>query len=114
MCGGAFRIERLRCEGCRSALEGSFTLGRLGRLSREQLQFVEVFIKSRGTIKEVEAALGVSYPTVVARLNEVVAALGFESRAEDGRRSARRAEILDELAGGAITPAEAATRLRSL
>lgn len=114
VCGDAFRIERLRCAGCQSALEGSFTLGRLGRLSREQLQFVEVFIKSRGTIKDVEAALGVSYPTVVARLNDVVAAMGFEPRPEDGRRSARRAAILDELAAGAISPAEAAARLRAM
>ncbi len=114
VCGEAMHIARLECEACGSALEGHFTLGRLQRLTREQLQFVEVFIKCRGKIKDVEEELGVSYPTVVARLNEVVQAMGFEVRAEDGEIVARRQQILDELAAGRITAAEAAARLRAL
>jgi hypothetical protein len=114
VCGDELQITRLRCQSCDTAIEGHFTLGRLQRLTREQVQFVELFIKCRGKIKDVEEELGVSYPTVVARLNEVVQAMGFEVRAEDAEAVNRRQQILDELAAGTITAAEAATRLRAL
>jgi hypothetical protein len=114
VCGDDLRIVRLECPGCGSALQGSFTLGRLARLTREQLQFVEVFIRCRGKIKDVEEDLGISYPTVVARLNEVVQAMGFEVRQEDADLAARRQQVLDELASGGLTAASAAGRLRSL
>ena len=114
MCGDELRIVRLQCGGCTSALEGNFTLGRLQRLTREQLQFVEVFLKCRGKIKDVEEELGISYPTVVARLNEVVQAMGLEVQQEEADRGTRRQRILDDLAAGTISAAEAATRLRSM
>jgi hypothetical protein len=114
VCGDDLRIVRLECPACGSALQGNFTLGRLARLTREQLQFVEVFIRCRGKIKDVEEELGISYPTVVARLNEVVQAMGFEVRQEDADLAGRRQQILDELAAGTLTAAEAATRLRAL
>jgi hypothetical protein len=114
VCGEELRITRLRCGGCDSAIEGHFTLGRLQRLTREQMQFVELFIKCRGKIKDVEEELGVSYPTVVARLNEVVQAMGFEVRPEDAEAANRRQQILDDLAAGTLTATEAASRLRAL
>jgi hypothetical protein len=114
VCGDDLRIVRLECQACGSALQGNFTLGRLARLTREQLQFVEVFIRCRGKIKDVEEELGVSYPTVVARLNEVVAAMGFEVKQEDTDMAARRQQILDELAAGQLSASDAANRLRAL
>src|SRR5258708_39413552 len=114
VCGDDLHIVRLECPACGSALQGNFTLGRLARLTREQLQFVEVFIRCRGKIKDVEEELGISYPTVVARLNEVVQAMGFEVRQEDTDMAARRQQILDELAPGKLPPAAPAGRLRSL
>ena len=99
---------------CGSALQGNFTLGRLARLTREQLQFVEVFIRCRGKIKDVEEELGISYPTVVARLNEVVGAMGFEVKQEDADLVTRRQQVLDELAAGRLSAADAASRLRAL
>ncbi len=90
-------------------------MGRLGRLSREQLAFVEVFLECRGKIKDVEARLGISYPTVVSRLEQVVQALGSSAApvAQDAEVSARRTqEVLDSLSRGEITPTEAAARLR--
>jgi hypothetical protein len=114
VCGDDLRIVRLECPSCSSALQGNFTLGRLARLTREQLQFVEVFIRCRGKIKDVEEELGISYPTVVARLNEVVQAMGFEVRQEDADVVGKRQQILDELASGSLTAAEAASRLRAL
>src|SRR2546429_260657 len=114
VCGDALRIVRLECPACGSALQGNFPLGRRARLPREQLQFVEVFTRCRGKIKDVEEELGISSPTVVARLNEVVQAMGFEIRAEDTDLAARRQQILDELASGKLTAADAASRLRAL
>jgi hypothetical protein len=75
---------------------------------------VEVFIRCRGKIKDVEEELGISYPTVVARLNEVVQAMGFEVRQEDADLASRRQQILDELAAGKLSAADAASRLRAL
>lgn len=112
VCADELRIARLRCDTCGSTIDGNFTLGRFQRLTREQLQFVEVFLKCRGKIKDVEDELGVSYPTVVARLNEVIQAMGFEVRADDGDLASRRQAILDELANGKLSAAEAAARLR--
>ena len=114
VCGDELHIVRLQCEGCGSALEGNFTLGRLQRLTREQIQFVETFLQCRGTIKDVEKELGVSYPTVVARLNEVVQAMGFDVRGDDAETAGRRQQILDDLAEGTISATEAAARLRAL
>jgi hypothetical protein len=116
VCADDLRIVRLECQACGSALQGNFTLGRLARLTREQLQFVEIFIRCRGKIKDVEEELGISYPTVVARLNEVVQAMGFEVRPEgvDNDAASRRQQILDELAAGKLTASEAAGRLRAL
>jgi hypothetical protein len=113
VCSEELNIVRLECPGCGSALEGSFTLGRLQRLTREQMQFVEVFMLCRGKIKDVEERLGISYPTVVARLNDVVQAMGFEVSAGEAEAAGRRQQILDELAAGTIDAAEAARRLRA-
>lgn len=112
VCADELRIVRLECETCGTTLEGNFSLGRLQRLTREQLQFIEVFMKCRGKIKDVEEELGISYPTVVSRLNDVVLAMGFEVRQDEADRASRRQQILDELAAGTITAAEAADRLR--
>ncbi|NPD27860.1 DUF2089 domain-containing protein [Corallococcus sp. AB004] len=124
VCGGGTVIERVRCDGCASAVEGRFTTGWVQQLSPEQLAFVRVFIACRGKIKDVEQALGLSYPTVVARLDDVVEALG---QAPGGppppappppppppreRGSPRRAQILDDLAAGLIDADEAAQRLK--
>jgi hypothetical protein len=101
------RIARLQCDACGTAIEGDFDAGRLGRLTREQLAFVEVFLECRGKIKDVEQQLGLSYPTVVARLDQVVEAMIGPAR-DPGHTEA----VLDALARGEVTPAEAAARLR--
>ena len=131
VCGNAMYVSRLSCDRCGSALEGALALtgqpvarrngaasagreaderyGRLARLNDQQLEFVEVFLRCRGTIKDVEDMLGISYPTVKARLASVLETMGFgpdgESSAPE-RREARR-EILADLAAGRITTEEA-------
>ncbi len=78
VCTNALTVTRLQCGHCGTGIDGAFGLGRLQALSSEQVQFVETFMKCKGKIKDVEGELGISYPTVVARLNEVVRAMGFE------------------------------------
>ncbi|MGH2634382.1 MAG: DUF2089 family protein, partial [Tepidiformaceae bacterium] len=85
----------------------------LARLSREQLAFVEVFLRNRGKIKDVEEDLGISYPTVVGKLNDVLVSLGFEA-GEDPRDAERRQHVLDELSAGRLSASEAAEQLRAL
>src|SRR5271170_4830336 len=94
-CSGALTVRRLECPSCALSLESSFELPPILKLSQAQLDFVEVFIKNRGVIREVERELGVSYPTVRAKLDEVVAALGFQAR-----DSGESAPTGDETAGG--------------
>jgi hypothetical protein len=114
VCTSTLVIARLACESCGTAIEGRFSPGRLGRLSREQLEFVEVFLTARGKIKDVEAALGISYPTVVSRLENVVAALGSPLPAHDAKPAANADtdDVLDALARGDLSPEEAARRIR--
>jgi hypothetical protein len=112
-CDSAMVVRRLECPNCGVAVEGRFDAGPLARLSREQLSFVETFLRARGKIKDVEEELGISYPTVVARLNDVLVALGFEA-GEDPRDAERRQRVLDELSAGQLSAAEAAEQLRAL
>lgn len=112
-CDSAMVVRRLECPNCGVAVEGRFDAGPLARLSREQLSFVETFLRARGKIKDVEEELGISYPTVVGRLNDVLVALGFEA-GEDPRDAERRQRVLDDLSSGALTAAEAAEQLRAL
>ncbi len=112
-CDSPMVVRRLECPACGVGVDGRFDAGPLARLSREQLSFVETFLRARGKIKDVEEELGISYPTVVARLNDVLVTLGFEA-GEDPREAERRQRILDELAAGRLSAAEAAEQLRAL
>lgn len=112
-CDSPMVVRRLECPTCGVGVDGRFDAGPLARLSREQLAFVETFLRARGKIKDVEEDLGISYPTVVARLNDVLVTLGFEA-GEDPREAERRQRILDQLAAGRLSAAEAAEQLRAL
>lgn len=111
VCGEALHVTRLECDACHTAIEGRFTLGRLGRLSREQLEFVELLLKNRGNINGVASDLKVAYNTARNRLDEIVAALGYGALAADARLD-RRA-ILDRLAAKEISVEEALRLLKS-
>src|SRR5436190_502290 len=78
VCNNTLTVTRLQCGQCGTGIDGSFRLGRLQSLTAEQVQFLEVFVKNRGKIKDVEAELGISYPTVVGRLNDLVRAMGYD------------------------------------
>jgi hypothetical protein len=91
-------------------------LGRLSHLSAEQIHFVETFLQCEGTIKRVEKELGISYPTVRARLEEVIRAMGFDVISDyaqpTGMSEAQRGAILDQLSRGEITSEEAIALLQ--
>ena len=74
--------RRLRCTTCGTAIEGQFSVGRFGRLSREQMYLLESFLRARGNLRDMERELGISYPTVRNRVEALVRALGLA----DGRR----------------------------
>jgi hypothetical protein len=118
VCSHELTVTRLQCRHCGTAVEGQFALGRFARLKGEQLAFLEVFVKNRGIIKDVEAELGISYPTVRARLDDVIKTLGFAPGNEDGLRPSQareeRRSILEELREKRITADEAARRLATL
>ncbi len=123
-CQGNLAVSELKCPDCQIAIEGEFSLPALVRLTPAQLDFVEVFIKNRGVIREVERELGVSYPTVRARLDEVIQALGFTVRADavgeaaaspaSDASAARRRSILADLKDGRISPEQALAALSML
>lgn len=113
ICGEALEVTKLHCRHCDTGIEGHFALGRFHSLSPEQLRFAETFIRCEGKINRVEEELGISYPTVRARLHELIRAMGYEVKEEPSpaRKPIDRQTILAELARGAVTAEEAARKL---
>jgi hypothetical protein len=113
VCGESLTVTRLYCRSCSSALEGHFTLGRFYQLSPEQLAFAETFVRCEGKMTHVQQELGISYPTVRARLDEVIRALGYTVPSRTGEISAEeRQMILEQLSRGEITSKEAVSLLQ--
>ena len=108
--GASVVVERVRMAGSGIAVEGDFELPQLARLSAEDQIFVIAFVRSHGSIKEMERIFGVSYPTIKARLNRIGDSLEFV----DTNPQPSRAEILERLQHGEIDPAEAIRQLEVL
>ena len=108
--GSPLLIERVCIPEKGIAIEGQFTLPELARLSLEDQVFVVAFLRSHGSIKEMEQTFGVSYPTIKARLNRISGQLHFV----ETDPSPSRAEILARLKAGEITAEEAISTLESL
>ena len=111
VCGEVLEITRLQCRNCDTTIEGHFHAGRLGQLSPDQIAFVEIFLKKEGKINRVGEELGMSYPTVRARLQEVIAALGYAVEEESTANEEDRRALLEELAQGKISSDEVLKRL---
>lgn len=108
--GQPFVIERVRLAGKSIAIEGAWALPELARLSGEDQVFVAAFLRSHGSIKEMEQVFGVSYPTVKARLNRIAESLEF---VEHGPLPSR-ADVLERLHRGEITAEAAIAELEAL
>ena len=107
VCSQPLHITELHCEHCTTTVRGKFVTNGLQRLNREQLDFVETFIKCRGNIKEVERELGISYPTVRSKLEQVIETMGYPAQKLNAEESKRRKEILERLNAGDISTEEA-------
>ena len=108
--GEPVRVERLRVARTGVAIEGSFELPQLARLSIEDQVFVIAFVRSHGSIKEMERTFGVSYPTIKSRLNRIAGSLDFI----DTNPMPSREEILERLRRGEIEPSDAIRELGQL
>ena len=130
VCAGELAVTRLRCGACGTTIEGEFGVGRFASLTREQTQVLESFLRSRGNLRDMERELLISYPTVRARVEALVRALGFGPRDEadpapgtdpqtgaaataDAIQAGRR-DILERLAGHELSAEEAAEAIRAL
>lgn len=119
VCEGCLKAVKLKCESCGTVIENSFDFPPLMRLSKEHMEFAEVFLRSRGNIKDVEKELGISYPTVRAKLDQVIDALSDGSTrrpAPPGAEtvSTQQEEILKLLEDGEITAEEAVASLENI
>lgn len=113
VCGGPMEVTKLSCPACGTELSGTFAPCRFCALEEKHLQFIEVFLRCRGSIKEVERTLGVSYPTVKNMLDAALAALRLDDRPE-ARRKEERSEILSRLSGGEMSVDAALEALKAL
>jgi hypothetical protein len=129
VCSSELAVTRLHCSSCGTTLEGDFSVGRFGRLSREQLTLLESFLRSRGNLRDMERELGISYPTVRSRVEQLVRSLGFGPRGDDDASddvtaiagqggpttaASSRQDILERLARHEIGAEEAAAAIRAL
>src|SRR5208283_4479104 len=100
-------VERVRLADNDIAIEGCFELPELARLSLEDQVFVTAFVRSHGSIKEMEQTFGVSYPTIKARLNRIAGQLEYVETNPAPASSEIRTEVLARLGRGEITASEA-------
>jgi hypothetical protein len=108
-------VSEQTCLHCGTTVRGQFQPNIFSRLSPNNLKFLEVFVKNRGNVKEMERELGWSYWTIRNHLNEVIAELGFEEDAADLAFAEReREDILTRLEKGEISAAEASELLAKL
>jgi len=113
--GEPFVIERVRLATRNVAIEGEFDLPPLAALAAEDQVFVAAFVRAHGSIKEMEALFGVSYPTVKNRLNRLAAQLDVVDvsvPAPPAAMAASTGEVLDRLERGEISVDEALQALR--
>ena len=130
VCSSDLTVTRLHCGSCGTTLEGDFSVGRFARLGRDQMGLLESFLRSRGNLRDIERELGISYPTVRARVDSLVRALGLAD-APSGESAGPGAEtadepddtvepatsrqaILEQLAMRQISAEDAATAIRAL
>lgn len=108
-CGKKTVTTRVECKGCHSSFEGTFELPKLVSLDEASQDFIEKFLVARGNMKEMQTELGLSYPTVRARLDEIVTKLGYPAEEEIG---ITKNEVLDLLENGEVSSEEAVELIR--
>lgn len=112
LCEGTLQVRELYCPHCRIRIQGDFEppRSRLLSLTRKDLEFIELFVQLRGNIKEMEKALGVSYPTVRGILDSVIKNLGYPvGKPMDAEK---RLEIIEKVGSGELSAEKAAELLK--
>jgi hypothetical protein len=127
-CGGQLTITECQCNKCRLQMRGEFQPGPLAALSDDQMTFIRVFLSARGNLSEVERVLGISYPTIRNKLDEINSSLeraGEPAEPPRGRNSGApaagstlieetRKDILKKVADGKLSPSEAVQKLHEV
>lgn len=123
ICDGGITVTKFHCDDCDVTIEGRFSVAgnRFTQLSDEQLMFVETFVRCEGKINRMETELDLSYPTIRARLHEVIRKLGYEPGKEEPAlppapavktiSEADRKRILEDLNAGRINAEQAMKQL---
>lgn len=111
VCQNSLLATRLSCNVCHTEITGEFELSRFSYLNKEELSFIETFIRVYGNIKEMEKELDVSYPTVKKMLEQVVLKMGFEAR-DSKELNQNTEDILSKIKNKEISVNEALTLLK--
>ncbi|WP_400243918.1 DUF2089 domain-containing protein [Niallia sp. JL1B1071] len=117
VCHQELHVTKLECGNCHTTIENRFHLSKWHAFSDEQMHFIETFILSRGSIKEVEKKLGISYPTVRGKLDDIIQIM-TEGEATERKASnisvERKADILGKLENNEITADEAIQLMKDI
>lgn len=118
-CHEPLQVTELTCSECDLRLRGKFERGcRFCALDPEQREVLDAFVSCRGVIRDMEEALGISYPTVRARLDALLVALGYAPTKRELEAAEtladRRREVLDRLEAGELSAEAAAAALKQL
>lgn len=111
VCQNSLLATRLSCNVCHTEITGEFEMSRFSYLNKEELSFIETFIRVYGNIKEMEKELDVSYPTVKKMLEQVVTKMGFETR-DSKEPNPNTEDILTKIKNKEISVNEALTLLK--
>jgi hypothetical protein len=114
-CGGPLTITEVRCDRCATEVRSQYQPCPFCRLSPEQMNFVLLFVQNRGNLSDMEKALGVSYPTIRGKLDEIVRVTTATAVAPTTSEAAdRRRDILAQIAAGKLAPADGLAALRDV
>ena len=127
LCSGELEVTEIHCVQCDVQMHGQFSIAPYRNLDAEQIRFLETFLRCRGVIRDMEAALGISYPTVRARLDALLVSLGFDggpyaeaapppspAPMTAAQKAARRKEILAAIENGTLDANAGLTALQAL
>jgi hypothetical protein len=110
-CGHGLAVRELHCPQCDTIVRGNWSANVFERLTADQQTFLRIFVRSRGNLSEVERSLGVSYPTVRAKLEEIIALLE-EAPPTEASPPATRDDLLRQIASGRLNVDEGLARLQ--
>jgi len=126
LCSGELVVRDIYCRSCDTTFQGQFSPGvisefeeaklpvlrRFALLSPEQLELLESFVLCEGKLNRLQDEVGLSYPTLRARLNEMLSVMGVSPQEEEKTQRVERRQVLDDLATGKLGADEAALLLR--